>query len=195
MTLPNSTNIYTIITDGSADNRGDRSGGWAAIVRSASSLVELVGYDKETSSNRMEMTAVIEGLRSIPEPSEVTVITDSAYVLNAMRERWYERWIREGKPRPNMDLWYQLIGLAHYHNITWIKIKGHAGDYWNERADRLADHARRGRVTSTNRSAFLDARCPDIATSGRQCKLHANHTGGHHWTDGAANGVMAYGSS
>lgn len=141
------------------------------------------------------MTAVIEGLRSISEPSEVTVVTDSAYVLNAMRNRWWERWIAETKPRPNMDLWYQLIGLAHYHNITWIKIKGHAGDYWNERADQLADHARRGKISSTSKTNFVDERCPFVALSGRQCKLHTNHTGDHHPTNGISNGVMAYGTA
>jgi ribonuclease HI len=142
----------------------------------------------------MEMTAVIEGLRSIAVPSKVEVVTDSAYVLRAMRDRWYERWIEEGQQRPNMDLWYQLIGLAQFHDITWIKVKGHRGDYWNERADRLADNARRNKLAMVvHTRGYEDTRCDDIAPSGRQCKLHLGHGGSHHWTEGKANGVAVYG--
>lgn len=189
----------TIVTDGSADNR-TKKGGWAAIVRSSSLLIELTGWDDEATSNRMELLAAINGLKSIYEPSEVTVITDSAYLLNAMKNRWYERWIMEDyfdvRTRPNLDLWNQLSGLAKYHNITWEKIKGHSGDYWNERADKLADMARRQKLSVRNEVPAWDStrRCDSVSPAGRQCKLHNSHSGSCHWTNGKSNGVAPYGT-
>ncbi len=188
----------TIITDGSANNL-DGTGGWCAIVRHPSTLVELQGWEVGTTSNRMELTAVISGLRSISTPSEITLVTDSTYVLKTMKYKWYERWIEQEpfrtKPRPNMDLWHQLIGLSQFHDVHFIKIKGHSGDYWNERADKLADQARRGRVE--NRTEIEDwregTRCENISPSDRQCKLHASHSGRCYYTNGVANGVKVYG--
>lgn len=188
-----------IITDGSADNKSG-SGGWSAIVRSATSLVEIVGWAQDTTSNRMELTAAIYGLQSVMEPSDITVITDSAYLLNTMQKHWYKRWLREdpknGNVRPNMDLWYCLIGLSNYHNVTWEKVKGHSGDYWNERADRLADDARRKRLTVKNEvEGFVEGMgCPIVSESGRLCKLHYGHLGKCHWSNGRGNGIEPYGN-
>lgn len=179
--------MYTIITDGSADNKIGQ-GGWAALVRNSASLFELTGWEEETTSNRMELLACIEGLRSIPTPSDVTIVTDSAYVLNTMRQKWYEKWFegldREGnervKPRPNLDLWYQLVGLCQFHNVTWIKVKGHSGDYWNERADKLADRARREKVSMKLEVPAHNIRC-ETESFGKQCYLYAGHSGECKW--------------
>lgn len=192
--------IITIITDGSADNRTG-SGGWAAIIRTPTSLVELTGWAEGTTSNRMELTAALEGLRSVQIPSDILVIADSSYLLNTMRRKWYVNWIEQqkvgAKPRPNMDLWYALIGLEQFHNISWVKVKGHSGDYWNERADRLADIARRERVSSKHDITDWKAgvRCPEVAASEQQCKLHSSHSGAHYFTNGKANGVEVYGNT
>lgn len=189
-------NAVTLITDGSADNRTG-SGGWCSIIRTGSTLIELIGCADQTTSNRMELTAAIEGLKAIPIPASVTVITDSTYLLKTMKMKWYERWIEEerlgnrAKPRPNMDLWHQLIGLSNYHDLTFIKIKGHSGDYWNERADKLAHYARTAKVA--NRHTVHDwnpaVRCDDKSESGRQCKLHFGHSGHHHWTINLSKGI------
>jgi ribonuclease HI len=150
---------FVIITDGSASNITGQ-GGYAAIVRNGSSLTEIVGHAEGTTSNRMEMMAAIEGLRSISQPSKIEVVTDSAYLCNTMRQKWYERWLEDEpfrtKPRPNMDLWVQLIGLSQFHDVTWIKVKGHSGDYWNERADKLADKSRREKLSGVYNTEQID---------------------------------------
>lgn len=191
-----------LITDGSADNRNG-SGGWAAIVRGPDILIELFGYADGTTSNRMELVAIIEGLKAIKTPSRVEIVADSAYALNSIRDKWYERWIKQAehdqwlygkhKPRPNLDLWRQLQGLCQFHEVVPIKVKGHSGDYWNTRADRLADRARREKLSETHTLLGIpDARCDDIAPSGRRCKLHLGHTGPHYWSEGKKNGIEPY---
>ncbi len=171
--------MYTVITDGSACNKS-RKGGWAAVIRNSTSLTELTGWAEDTTSNRMELMAAVEALKSIPIPSEVTVVTDSAYLRNTMRSRWYERWFLEDKKgRPNLDLWYQLAGLASFHSITWIKVKGHSGDYWNERVDRLADWARRNKVSSNLDCSDLE-KCVQTFYN-RHCALYAGHNGDCLW--------------
>lgn len=200
----------TIITDGSADNRTG-IGGWAAIVRSSDTLTELTGYAEGTTSNRMELTAVIEGLRHIQIPSQIEIVADSAYVLNSIRNQWYLRWIEEDEDRltkiingskliprlrPNMDLWRMLNGLCHYHDVAPIKIKGHSGDYWNERADKLAGMARLQQGIAHHQ--IVDWRegtkCEELSLSGQQCKLHASHSGDCYYTKGKVNGVEVYGT-
>jgi ribonuclease HI len=188
----------TIITDGSADNRVG-SGGWAAVARTPTTLVELTGWAEKTTSNRMELTAAIEGLRSVQIPSDITIVADSSYLLNTMKRKWYVNWIEQEKlgavSRPNMDLWYILIGLSQFHNVTWTKVKGHSGDYWNERADRLADLARRDRLVIQHEITEWQpgVRCAELSLSGQQCKLHSNHSCGCYFTNGKANGVEVYG--
>ena len=168
--------MITVITDGSADNK-TKKGGWAAVVRNCTTLTELTGWAEETTSNRMELTAAVEALKSIPVPSDITVITDSAYLRNTMTRKWYERWfLEEHKTRPNLDLWYQLAGLASFHTITWVKVKGHSGDYWNDRVDKLADWARTGRVQVQNKIELNDVQCPELNFSAR-CRLYIGHSG------------------
>lgn len=144
------TDPVIVVTDGSADNRNG-SGGWCAIVRTPTTVTELTGFATDTTSNRMEMTAVVKGLLSITTPSNISLVADSAYVLNSLKNKWYDRWFEQDADgtrvdRPNLDLWYVLAGLVQYHTVSFTKIKGHSGDYWNERADKLAGYARVNKV-------------------------------------------------
>ncbi len=93
----------------------------------------------------MELTAPLEGLRSLAGRRRVAIYSDSAYVINCFRDKWYERWRKNGwissqkKPVDNRDLWEPLIALAvEQHDVTWHKVAGHSGDPLNERADALA---------------------------------------------------------
>ncbi|HEX4345261.1 MAG TPA: ribonuclease HI [Solirubrobacteraceae bacterium] len=125
-------------------------GGWAAILvarddRGAiAKQTELSGGDRATTNNRMELQAVIEGLRSLQRPSEVTVHIDSSYVMDAIVKRWYVGWQARGwktsakTPVKNQDQWEQLLALLEGHTVTWKKVRGHAGVELNERCDELA---------------------------------------------------------
>jgi ribonuclease HI len=136
------TEIVDIYTDGACSgNPGP--GGWGAILRHNEREKELFGYDPATTNNRMEMTAVIEALRSLKRPTPVRVHTDSQYVQKGMTE-WIHGWKRRGwktagkDPVKNEDLWRTLDTLAAAHQVEWLWVKGHAGHPENERADELA---------------------------------------------------------
>jgi ribonuclease HI len=125
----------TIYTDGACSgNPGP--GGYAAILvarDSRGNVVkerQIVGGAKDTTNNRMEITAVVEGLKALTRPTEVTVVTDSKYVMNTVTEGW--------RRKKNHDLWQQLDTLTAQHQVTWEYVKGHAGHEYNERCDRLA---------------------------------------------------------
>ena len=120
-------NIYT---DGScSDNPGP--GGWAAIVLSDNDEpLRLSGHDPKTTNNRMELTAAIKGLESAPPGSEVTLFSDSEYLVKTMTRNW--------KRNVNQDLWDQLDSLSASRQVAWKWVRGHAGNSWNEEADRLA---------------------------------------------------------
>jgi ribonuclease HI len=131
-----------IYTDGACSgNPGP--GGWGAILRHNEKEKELFGYDPATTNNRMEMTAVIEALRSLKRPTPVRVHTDSQYVQKGMTE-WIHGWKRRGwktagkDPVKNEDLWRTLDTLAAGHQVEWLWVRGHAGHPENERADELA---------------------------------------------------------
>jgi ribonuclease HI len=184
----------TIITDGSADN-SNGIGGWCAVVRTDNSLTELTGWATATTSNRMELMAAIEGMRSLTIPHSIELIADSSYLLKTLKNRWFEKWQLEthrSKPRPNMDLWEQLAGLIAFHDVTFVKVKGHSGDYWNTRADRLANYSRKEQIALVNRlDDFKDVRCVDLSMNGTQCKLHLGHSGICAFGNG--DGVKPYG--
>lgn len=105
---------------------------------------ELSGGEPATTNNRMEMLGVIRALEALKERCKVKVHSDSAYVINCFRDRWYVRWERNGwknskkEPVENRDLWERMIELVGAHDVEWIKVKGHSGDHWNERCDELA---------------------------------------------------------
>lgn len=119
-------------------------GGWGAILFYNNIRKELSGYEPETTNNRMELMAVIKGLSALKEPCEVEVYSDSAYTVNAFKEKWLESWQLNNwknankKPVKNVDLWKQLLDFMDYHKITWHKVKGHADNEYNNRCDQLA---------------------------------------------------------
>lgn len=119
-------------------------GGWGALLKSGEHTKELFGGEKLTTNNRMELTAVVEALRALKQPSAVTVHTDSSYVMNGMKT-WIAGWKRNGwttsakKPVKNVDLWQALDAEVGRHQVSWVWVKGHAGDPGNERADQLAN--------------------------------------------------------
>jgi len=136
-----------LITDGAClGNPGP--GGWAAILRYGDKKRELFGSSPQTTNNRMELTAAIEGLRAIKEPVEVEVVTDSEYLKNGITQ-WIHGWKRNGwrtsakKPVVNQDLWTELDQLVSNHTVTWTWTKGHASHEDNNRADELATQAAR----------------------------------------------------
>ncbi|MDP2795656.1 MAG: ribonuclease HI [Sulfurisoma sp.] len=131
-----------IYTDGACSgNPGP--GGWGAILRYNGTEKELFGGERDTTNNRMEMTAVIEALRALKRPIAVRVHTDSQYVQKGITE-WIHGWKKRGwktagkAPVKNEDLWRTLDALAAQHKIEWHWVKGHAGHVENERADELA---------------------------------------------------------
>jgi len=136
-----------LITDGACiGNPGP--GGWAAILRHGSRTREMHGYAPQTTNNRMELTAAIEGLRALKETCDIEVVTDSEYVKNGITT-WIHGWKRNGwktaskKPVVNQDLWMELDDLASRHKIRWTWTKGHADHEDNNRCDELATQAAR----------------------------------------------------
>ncbi len=125
-------------------------GGWAAVLRLGERERELVGHEPRTTNNRMELRAVVEGLRALTKPCRVRVHTDSAYVRNAVSKGWIDGWQRNGwrtkgkTPVANRELWEELLEAMAQHDVEWIAVKGHAGVELNERCDRLAVEACRG---------------------------------------------------
>lgn len=132
-----------IFTDGACSgNPGP--GGWGAILRYNGHEKELSGGEKNTTNNRMELTAVIEALNCLKEPCKVTLTTDSKYVSDGIGKGWAVSWQRNGwrkadkKPALNPDLWEKLLNLLKIHDVTINWVKGHAGHPENERCDQLA---------------------------------------------------------
>ncbi|WP_457349766.1 ribonuclease HI [Roseateles sp. P5_D6] len=133
----------TIYTDGACKgNPGP--GGWGAWLSSGGHDKELFGGERETTNNRMELTAPIEALASLKRSCDVVVYLDSEYVRKGITE-WIVNWQRrgwktaDGKPVKNADLWQRLDALRKLHTVDWRWVKGHAGDPGNERADMLAN--------------------------------------------------------
>ncbi|MBQ1452599.1 MAG: ribonuclease HI [Ruminococcus sp.] len=132
-----------IFTDGACSgNPGP--GGWGTILRYNSVEKELSGGEANTTNNRMELTAVISGLKALKEPCEVTLYSDSQYVCNALKLGWAKKWQSQGwmrnkkEPALNPELWEELLRLCNVHQVEVVWVKGHAGHPENERCDRLA---------------------------------------------------------
>lgn len=133
----------TITTDGAClGNPGP--GGWAALLQFNEKEKMISGCESETTNNRMELQAVIEGLSALKRRCHVTVVTDSQYVMKAFKEGWLANWERNGwktadrKPVKNQDLWQTLVDLEEKHDVHWKWVKGHAGHVENERVDEEA---------------------------------------------------------
>ena len=134
-----------IYTDGAC--RGNPGpGGWGVVLRYENCEKTLRGGEMQTTNNRMELTAVIEGLRALREPCKVTITSDSTYVLNGVT-KWMENWKKKGwktngnKPVRNVDLWKQLDNAVGEHQLYWQWVRGHSGHRDNELADQLANEA------------------------------------------------------
>ena len=132
-----------LYTDGACSgNPGP--GGYGAILVYNKKELEISGGERETTNNRMELRAVIEGLRRLKEKCHVTIYTDSSYVSNAFLKGWIWSWIKkgwrkaDGAPVLNPDLWQELLKELDKHEYEFIWVKGHAGHPYNERCDRLA---------------------------------------------------------
>lgn len=138
----------TVYADGACSgNPGP--GGWAAIIEDSGVERVVTGGEASTTNQRMELMAALRALAAIPGRRRVHVYSDSAYVVNCFRDRWWERWERGGwttagnKPISNRDLWERLLAETRRHDVVWHKVRGHSGDPLNERADRLAVDAAR----------------------------------------------------
>jgi ribonuclease HI len=121
------------------------TGGWGAILQQGSRLKEIHGGERNTTNQRMELTACIRALEQLKSGKyAVEVYTDSAYLVNCMQKKWYATWRRNGwinsarKPVENRDLWEKLLSLISLYKVKFIKVAGHSGNKRNERADELA---------------------------------------------------------
>ena len=136
----------TIYTDGACSgNPGP--GGWGAILMYRDKRREMSGFEPHTTNNRMELTGPIVALSALKEPCDVTLYSDSAYLINAFEKHWIEGWQKKGwktssgTPVENQDLWFILLAQTRKHHVTFIKVKGHADHPQNNRCDELATGA------------------------------------------------------
>lgn len=133
----------TLYTDGACKGNPG-TGGWGALLQSGKHSKELFGGEANTTNNRMELTAVIQGLAALKRPCIVNIYTDSQYVKNGMQQ-WIHNWKARGwktaakQPVKNIELWQALDEAVSKHQIQWHWVKGHAGHPGNEKADELAN--------------------------------------------------------
>lgn len=147
-------NIYT---DGSARGNPDGPGGYGTILsytdpQGQEHIREYSGGFKKTTNNRMELMAAIIGLEALNKPCDVTLYSDSQYVVKAFNDHWIDGWIKKGwkrgknEPVKNVDLWKRLLKAKEPHNVSFVWVKGHHGHVQNERCDQLATSAADGDV-------------------------------------------------
>lgn len=132
-----------VYTDGSCSgNPGP--GGWGAILLYKGLEKELSGGARQTTNNQMELTGAISALSALKEPCRVTLYTDSRYIVNAINQKWLENWKKRGwkkadkSPVLNRELWEALDGQLSRHQVTFVWVKGHADNPYNNRCDQLA---------------------------------------------------------
>jgi ribonuclease HI len=132
-----------VYTDGACRGNPGK-GGWGAVLVYKGVEKELSGGERMTTNNRMELSAVIAALSALREPCEITLTSDSKYVVDAVTKGWARSWKAKGwkkadkSPALNSDLWDKLLTLLEYHTVTFVWVKGHAGHPYNERCDALA---------------------------------------------------------
>ncbi len=132
-----------IYTDGACRGNPGR-GGWGAVLVYEGLEKELSGGEKQTTNNRMELTAVITALSALKEPCDVTLTSDSKYVIDAVEKGWAVSWRERGwrradkSPALNSDLWERLLSLLETHKVRFVWVRGHNGHPYNERCDKLA---------------------------------------------------------
>ena len=132
-----------IYTDGACSgNPGD--GGWGAVLKYGEREKEISGFEKDTTNNKMELTAAIEALKMLKESCDVELYSDSAYLVNGFNQNWLSKWKINGwknsskEEVKNIELWKELDRLNNIHKIKWIKVKGHSDNEYNNRCDTLA---------------------------------------------------------
>ena len=119
-------------------------GGWGTVLMFGEHKKEISGFMPDTTNNRMELFAAVQGFTALKQPCAVTLYSDSAYLVNAFKQNWIDGWQRNGwktaskKPVENQDLWKWLLTVMQPHQVTIIKVKGHADNPWNNRCDELA---------------------------------------------------------
>ena len=145
----------TIYTDGSARGNPDGPGGYGAVLQYVDPKGILheselsAGYER-TTNNRMELMAAIAALEALNRPCEVTLYSDSQYLVKAFQEHWIDAWIKKGwkreknEPVKNVDLWKRLLRVKEKHQVKFVWVKGHDGHEMNERCDKLATMAADG---------------------------------------------------
>ena len=133
----------TIYTDGACSgNPGP--GGYAAILIFNDVEKEISGGEINTTNNKMELLAVIKGLETLKEKCRVTIYSDSAYVVNSVKNGWLESWQKNGWKKAdkstvkNIDLWEKLLAQIKYHEVSFVKVKGHSDNKYNNRCDEIA---------------------------------------------------------
>ena len=135
--------VLKIYTDGACSGNPG-AGGWAAILLFGGAKKEISGFVADTTNNRMELLAAIEGLRTVKKNCQIELYSDSAYLVNAINQKWIENWKKSGwrtadkKEVKNQDLWMQIDELNKRLSPTYIKVKGHSDNEYNNRADELA---------------------------------------------------------
>jgi len=140
-----SSKYIDIYTDGACSGNPGK-GGWGVYLKINNEEIELNGAKDNTTNNKMELTAVIEALKYLKCKSNINLFTDSKYVMQGIDE-WIHNWKKNNwktskkEPVKNKELWIELDKLVSLHNIQWKWVKGHSGDYGNERADYLATTA------------------------------------------------------
>ena len=133
----------TIYTDGACSGNPGK-GGYCAILMANGKEKIISGGEKDTTNNKMELIATIEGLKALKQKCTVDIYTDSAYVCNAFILGWIPNWIKNNwknsnkKEVANKQLWLELIALCGYHNVNWHKVKGHSDNINNNRCDEIA---------------------------------------------------------
>ena len=143
-----------LYTDGACSGNPG-SGGYGAILIYRGVEREISGGEPSTTNNRMEIYAVIAGLRCLKEKCKVNIYSDSAYTVNAFNQHWIDNWMKsgwkkaDGKPVLNAELWQELYSLVRQHEVRFIKVKGHADNEYNNRCDALA----RAAIKNMNASA------------------------------------------
>lgn len=133
-----------LYTDGACSQNGTWIGGYGAVLIYGDIIKEISGFEENTTNNKMELKAVIEGLKALKKKVDVTIYTDSAYVYNAFQNNWIATWQKNGwktsqnSPVSNKELWLELIQLCAKHQVSWQKVKGHADNVYNNQCDKLA---------------------------------------------------------
>ena len=135
-----------IYTDGACSGNPG-SGGYGIVLKYKDNIKEISGGYRQTTNNRMELIAVIIGLEALNKPCEVKIYSDSRYIIDAVNKGWIKKWKKNGwqrtrdQPAKNVDLWIRILNLAEKHKITWVWVKGHDENLYNNRCDKLAREA------------------------------------------------------